>query len=301
MTSSSASTSFNGGSSLCVLPRTPFECLLAAIDNDQGPEVGYRNLISATDYNPKDLLGCPLLKHVSNNDGCCPENCSGEDLCWKEVEWVQYPGRPGPVPMALCFNRDCSPRHEIKLEELMVWEMDLPEVARRVAKALSIPGPPAELIPTRLFRLGREPTQGIEVHLSRGELSSNQVPRVGLLLTFMFRWFRGTPTPQALTIRSLFEAFEPIHVDAWTPLPGILPRSVVDDMTWLTVTSAAELLMRDFPHLNLAKAKARVSAAAGRNAFRTNGKSRGLRRVEATSFDSWRLQVRDRQLDSDDE
>jgi hypothetical protein len=202
--------------------------------------------------------------------------------------------------MALCFNRDCSPRHEIKLEELMVWEMELPEVARRVAKALSIPGPAAELIPTRLFRLGREPTQGLMVYLSRGELSTNQIPKADLLLTFMFRWFRGTQTPSTLTIKPLFEAFDPIHVDMWTPRPDALALAAASKTEWLTVGEAAKLFRKSASYLSSTSAKARISKAATAGKFVTNGETGAKRRIDTLTFHAWKSKAVDRGLDDED-
>jgi hypothetical protein len=69
---------------------------------------------------------------------------------------------------------------------------------------------------------------------------------------------------------------------------------------WLTVTEAAQLLAKDLPWLDTRKARARVSTAANRKEFRTNGKSRRERRIEPHSFDSWRLRQRDRDLDDSD-
>ena len=71
-----------------------------------------------------------------------------------------------------------------------------------------------------------------------------------------------------------------------------------DKRDWFTVTHAAELLMKDIPELTLEKAKSRVSKAAGEKKFVTNGKGRA-RRIETISFKAWRLDQRDRDLDSD--
>lgn len=72
------------------------------------------------------------------------------------------------------------------------------------------------------------------------------------------------------------------------------------DSTWLTVTAAAGLLRRDFPGLTARQASARVSKAAGAGKFITNGKKGTARRIDAVSFDAWRLQQRDRDLDAED-
>jgi hypothetical protein len=69
---------------------------------------------------------------------------------------------------------------------------------------------------------------------------------------------------------------------------------------WHTATAAAKLLMRDIPDLNLAKARSRISTAAGKGEFKSYGTRRD-RRIEPTSFDAWRLKQRDRDLEQEDE
>lgn len=69
---------------------------------------------------------------------------------------------------------------------------------------------------------------------------------------------------------------------------------------WLTVTACAELLLTDVPALNIKKARARVSDAANKQRFQTNGKKGLNRRIEPISFDAWRLKQRDRDLDNAD-
>lgn len=63
----------------------------------------------------------------------------------------------------------------------------------------------------------------------------------------------------------------------------------------LTVTEAARLLMKVVSDLNLKKARARVSAAAGRDDFTTNGKKGEARRIDRDSFSTWLIKhhVRD--------
>jgi len=72
------------------------------------------------------------------------------------------------------------------------------------------------------------------------------------------------------------------------------------DSEWLTVGQCAELLRSDISNLDLKRATARVSFAAGRSRFRTNGQKGPARRVERVSFDAWRLHQRDRDLDAAD-
>jgi hypothetical protein len=69
---------------------------------------------------------------------------------------------------------------------------------------------------------------------------------------------------------------------------------------WLTVTQAARLLTRDVPGLDMAKARSRISTAAGREEFEFDG-DRKNRRIEPVSFNAWRLKQRDRDLDDEDD
>jgi DNA-binding response OmpR family regulator len=84
------------------------------------------------------------------------------------------------------------------------------------------------------------------------------------------------------------------------PLTGVISDVLQQRVTaasWLTVTEAATLLCQDVPGLDLKGARARVSWAAGAGKFRTNGEKGPGRRIDPTSFNSWRLQQRDIDLD----
>ncbi len=67
---------------------------------------------------------------------------------------------------------------------------------------------------------------------------------------------------------------------------------------WITVTAAAKLLLADVSGIDLNKAKARVSKAAGEERFRTNGKDGRNRRIDRDSFSTWRLEQRERDNDA---
>jgi CheY-like chemotaxis protein len=69
---------------------------------------------------------------------------------------------------------------------------------------------------------------------------------------------------------------------------------------WHTATAAAKLLMQDIPDLDLAKARSRISTAAGKTEFVSSG-TRRSRRIEPTSFGAWRLNQRNRDLEREDE
>lgn len=91
---------------------------------------------------------------------------------------------------------------------------------------------------------------------------------------------------------------------AWPTLPTPLRRAmlvIVDaaepSREWLTTTEAAKLLVSDScDSILLTSAKSQVSQAAKHRKFQSEGDF-SRRRIEPTSFDAWRLQRRDRQLD----
>ncbi len=68
----------------------------------------------------------------------------------------------------------------------------------------------------------------------------------------------------------------------------------------ISVTEAATLLMDVVSGIDLSKAKARVSKAAGKGEFKTNGLTRNCRRIELDSFNTWRFKQRERDLDAAD-
>jgi len=91
----------------------------------------------------------------------------------------------------------------------------------------------------------------------------------------------------------------PLPVNKKTPA-GQYVADDGDAEGWITVTQAAKLLARDVPGLDMAKARSRISTAAGREEFKFDGDRKG-RRIEPISFDAWRLKQRDRDLDELDE
>lgn len=71
------------------------------------------------------------------------------------------------------------------------------------------------------------------------------------------------------------------------------------ESAWLTVTDAARLLMKYVSGIDLDKASARVSRAAGdskKKHFTTNGRTRTDRRIEPDSFNTWLLRQHERDL-----
>lgn len=86
-----------------------------------------------------------------------------------------------------------------------------------------------------------------------------------------------------------------LALDLATVFPATGMVEVKPD-AWITVTAAAKQLLDDVSGINLGKAKARVSKAAGEGRFRTNGKEGRDRRIDQDSFSTWRLEQRDKDL-----
>jgi len=78
---------------------------------------------------------------------------------------------------------------------------------------------------------------------------------------------------------------------------GSSPPTREPDRVWLTVTEAASLLTTDVSGITLDQAKARVSKAATTGRVRSNGRRGRDRRIDADSLSTWRLELRERELD----
>ncbi|MEX2672873.1 MAG: response regulator [Phycisphaeraceae bacterium] len=95
-------------------------------------------------------------------------------------------------------------------------------------------------------------------------------------------------------------------VDAVVERNGVVDRSpfIADGHRagqWLTVTQSARMLMDVVSGLSIEKARSRVSVAASRGEFTTNGENRSDRRIEPDSFNTWRLEQRERDLASSEQ
>lgn len=81
-----------------------------------------------------------------------------------------------------------------------------------------------------------------------------------------------------------------------------IPASASHNSTvWLTVTAAAELLKDVVSGITTEQAKARVSRAASRAKFKTNGKTHTARRIDRGSFSTWLLEQHSKDLDKADD
>jgi len=202
------------------------------------------------------------------------------------------------------------------------WCFSLTGLAGAVARAIGASGVVVEDVPGRVALAGTvgDSTRTVDVFVASG-LARDDAPAV---LSSCQR-LQGSQDPFVLTLATM------PHSTIWPagmrpavavlaehtrlgpgglvldldPLLGLasLPHPAAGTPQWITVTSAAELLMGDLPVLSgqLGRAKARVSKAAGEGKFKTNGQKGTARRIDAGTFAAWRLQQRDADLAKEDE
>ncbi|MFO0839579.1 MAG: hypothetical protein U1D55_13770 [Phycisphaerae bacterium] len=203
-------------------------------------------------------------------------------------------------------------------ERFQLWDIRFDGLAVLLASSLALAGRVESLVPDTLLLLGQHFSAGgpLDVFLARrlGDAETTArvtaAPRIAasngavvfvpatlpatplarretptLSLAELLVWPDGDSTPDVTAIVAALQSIRP-------PTPS---------EQWLTVTQCAELLAKDLPSIDLAKAKARVSKAASSRKLTTNGKARDERRIEQQSFDAWRLQQRDRDLDAADD
>jgi len=236
------------------------------------------------------------------------------DRDWISHEWTPDASRGGKMIGVYYCPYGCG-AHEVGAERCRQWAPSIDGVIAAVARAVG--GTVKEIVPQRIALVGTMIQDGAyrELFLLRG----GGWPDAAAVIGGAERLLRS-PAPAVLAMDvlppetiwigrhvptiSLAEALcvrrGRFHLDLATLVTQANTGVTVGGVNWLTVTEAAELLMRDLPGLNLDAARARVSVAASRGAFRTNNLKREQRRVEATSFSAWRLTQRDKDLDAED-
>ena len=206
----------------------------------------------------------------------------------------------------------------VEPECLRTWEVCLDAFAKTLAADGKLVGAITELVPGRIWLLGAYATGGglLEVFLVRGA-TWDDAPTV---LQNCERLVKSVApvllVPRRPETSSAIAGLQPILLSlvemvTWDAAAARLDysglvdtlaslRPPIQETTWLSVSQAASLLVNDLPFLDAKKAMARVSKAAESCKFVTNGKQRAARRVERISFDAWRLQQRDRDLDAEE-
>jgi hypothetical protein len=237
--------------------------------------------------------------------------------CFVEPELIEAPGGTSHVAF-WCWKDECGGMIILEPDCLKTWEVCLDRFAQAVAASAKFVGSIMELVPGRIWLLGACPTGGgiLDVFLIRGA-TWDDAPTV---LQDCERLMKSTASvfvvPRQAEIKLAIACLQPtllslVELATWDlaaarlDLSGLVHalaslRPPISETGWLTVSQAAGLLANDLPFLEPKRAMARVSKAADAGKFVTNEKQRAARRIERVSFDAWRLQQRDRNLDAEE-
>lgn len=221
---------------------------------------------------------------------------------------------PSDPDRLICVHRCVNGCGRIVLEpcDFEQWRFSLAGLARAVAGAIGASGAVVEDVPGRLVLVGTASVGGrvSEVFLGLGlgwpdaatvvassaRLKASEHP---VVLSVGVKpgeiWSVGTRPQTAVLAEHARLGPDGLVLD----FARVFPASALVDIkpdAWITVTAAAKLLLSDVSGINLGKAKARVSKAAGEDLFRTNGKTGRERRIDRDSFSTWRLQQREKDL-----
>jgi hypothetical protein len=111
------------------------------------------------------LLGLGLLKPVTQATAVVCDACGGDHV--EEVVFVEAPPGTGLRAYLRCPEAGRVP---VPLERLRQWALDFPGLAVATARALGVAGDVEELVPSRVWLLGRTALAGISrpVFLARG-------------------------------------------------------------------------------------------------------------------------------------
>lgn len=194
------------------------------------------------------------------------------------------------------------------------WRFSLAGLAHVLAGAIGASGAVVEDVPGRLVLVGTASVGGrvSEVFLGLGLGWPDAATVVALAARL-----KASAHPVVLTVGvkpgEIWSVGTRPQTAVLTEHARLRPHGVVLDLArvfpvsalveikpdaWITVTAAAKLLLSDVSGINLGKAKARVSKAAGEDLFRTNGRTGRERRIDRDSFSTWRLQQRERDLEA---
>lgn len=294
----------------------PLRHLLSRLDHDLSPVVTAADVKRWPAGVPKAMIDAGLLREIEPATSIVYEGC--DERCLITPELIENPEAGRVVGVYHCKRDGCG-RITIEPDELRQWEPSFEGLASAVASAVDLGAAVAPVLPGRIYLLGTLPTGGgpLDVFLARGlawddartaiesadrlQASSSPVVLVPARIPQTELWDGVRPMLLSIKEHASWNARSACLDFGGLPdaLRSVRPR--VREERWLTVTECARLIADDLPSLTLTQAKARVSRAAGSGRLVTNGKTRGARRIERTSFDAWRLEQRDRDMDVDDE
>ncbi|MBL9119769.1 MAG: hypothetical protein JNL80_07640 [Phycisphaerae bacterium] len=223
----------------------------------------------------------------------------------------------GTCIAATCWGGDDPHRVRLAVDRARLWKFSLEGLASLVAASSPTVGRIEVVVADRLVLVGSAEFRGVsyEVFIARGTTWADREARIASAERLMH-----SPLPLVLSVDRA-----PVVQD-WLPtrpafgcLTTVLrwtnrgcavrwdvlatqdagPHPASDPCSWLSVTQAAERLLDVRSAIDLPKARARVSRAAGDSKFRTNGASGTARRIHEPSFSVWLLSERAKDLSVD--
>ncbi len=242
----------------------------------------------------------------------CDHQCTIEN-----TGFIEHPKEPGRI---VCLHRCMHGCGLVLLDpaDFAQWKFNLLGLAKVVATVIDATGSIVEDVPDRVVLVGtvqfqmetREAflavglgrTDASTIIASSRRLRESKAPFVLSAGVMPPRGIWPGGMDPAVAVLAEHTTLGPFGLTLDPePLLGLetVPHPDADSADWITVTDAANLLLKDLPFLNgdLKKARARVSRAAGDNKFKTNGEKGQARLIDAGSFARWRLKQRDADLD----
>lgn len=294
----------------------PVRKLISRLDRERAPIVTPAELRRWPGDAVAFLKNTGILREISPAESLFYGGC--DEGCVITPDLVENPGTGRAVAVHYCKRDGCG-RITFDPDELRRWQPDTASMASFVANQLDLATSATPLVPERIYLLGVIATSSgpLDVFLGRG-LTWDDAPA---LIERADRLTRSTG-PVLVVLRDippsgLWCGLRPMVVALWESVSWNEAESFIDfgslaatvrslrppvpESDWLTVSRCAELLLTDVSGLDLNKAKARVSWAAGKGKFRTNGATGNARRIDRHSFSTWRLEQRERDLDADEE
>lgn len=221
---------------------------------------------------------------------------------------------PDDATRSICVHRCLNGCGRVILEaqDFEQWRFSLLGLAEAVRSAIGASGEVIEDVPGRIVLVGTVSVAGRvgEVFLGYGLTRPDAAEVVASATRLVAAehpvvlsagvkpghiWSVGQRPMTAVLAEHARLGSGGLALDLATVFPATGMVEVKPD-AWITVTAAANQLLDDVSSINLGKAKARVSKAAGEGRFRTNGKEGRDRRIDQDSFSTWRLEQRDKDL-----
>jgi hypothetical protein len=106
----------------------------------------------------EDLISAGLLQEMPHATSVECDGC--EEACFKEVEFIEGGEGEDPRAYITCDERDDIGRVPVPLDRLRRWELSLSNLTRSLSEAMPTSGEQEEIIPQRIWQLGKATLAG---------------------------------------------------------------------------------------------------------------------------------------------